>query len=77
MLYPANSFSGIDICGNGLTGANGNLIEGNYIGTNAAGTCPLGNGCQGIHITDASDNTIGGSATGAATSSPPTAATVS
>ncbi|MEP7285347.1 MAG: hypothetical protein ABI947_06235 [Chloroflexota bacterium] len=42
----------------------GNLVQGNYIGTNAAGTAALGNGIisggDGIQISDGSNNTIGG-----------------
>ncbi|HEU4872435.1 MAG TPA: SBBP repeat-containing protein [Pyrinomonadaceae bacterium] len=38
----------------------GNLIQGNFIGVNAPGTGPLGNFQQGIAISAASNNTIGG-----------------
>ncbi len=41
-----------------------NLVQGNYIGTNAAGTAAVGNG-QGVNIAAAQDNTIGGTAPGA------------
>ena len=37
----------------------GNLVHGNYIGTSAAGSAPIGNG-NGILISDSSYNTIGG-----------------
>jgi hypothetical protein len=48
----------------------GNIIQGNYIGLNAAGTAGLGNGLAtgdsaGIGVSDASANTIGGTAAGA------------
>jgi parallel beta-helix repeat protein len=49
----------------------GNVIEGNYIGTNAGGTSPLPNGREGICVCDASataplsDTVIGGTAPGA------------
>ncbi len=53
------------ISGNGLsgvliaqTGVNG--VDGNYIGTAADGTTPLGNGSDGITIDAASNNDIGG-----------------
>jgi hypothetical protein len=46
-----------------LTGANGNLLEGNFIGTNAAGTGAIANG-NGIYIDGAPSNIIGGTATG-------------
>jgi titin len=47
-------------------GATGNVVQGNYIGTNAAGTGALPNGWDGVHISSAaSGNTIGGTASGA------------
>ena len=43
----------------------GNLIQGNFIGTAANGTSPLGNEINGIIISNnASNNTIGGTTTG-------------
>ena len=36
------------------------MIEGNYIGTDAAGGAALANGSDGILITAAANNTIGG-----------------
>ncbi|MEX2317371.1 MAG: hypothetical protein WD669_09485 [Pirellulales bacterium] len=46
--------------------SNGNVVAGNFIGTNAAGTGNLGNGGDGIVIfNDAANNTIGGAAAGA------------
>ena len=42
-----------------------NAIEGNYIGTNAAGTAPAPNGQQGIYVNGTSGNMIGGTAAGA------------
>jgi parallel beta-helix repeat protein len=48
-------------------GASGNVIQGNKIGVDATGTGILGNGTQGIDaILGASNNTIGGTAAGAA-----------
>ncbi len=43
---------------------NNNLIEGNFIGTNATGAKDLGNGGVGVYVQD-SDNTIGGTMRGA------------
>ncbi|MBC7929612.1 MAG: PD40 domain-containing protein, partial [Rubrivivax sp.] len=41
--------------------ADGNTIQGCFIGTNAAGTADLGNGTDGVLITNgADDNTVGG-----------------
>jgi len=44
----------------GLQTNGGNHIEGNYIGTNAAGTSALPNGLGGINIFQSPNNTIGG-----------------
>ncbi len=38
----------------------GNVIQGNFIGTNVAGTSALGNTNQGVDIADAPNNLIGG-----------------
>src|SRR5262249_49420279 len=47
------------------SGATGNLIEGDFIGTDASGTKALGNAYNGINIAGAPNNTIGGAARGA------------
>jgi titin len=47
-----------------LTGANGNFVQGNFIGTNSAGAAAIANG-NGIHVDGAPSNTIGGTAVGA------------
>jgi titin len=69
---PGNLIGGADpgernvVSGNlnmGITlggGSNSNIVEGNYIGTNIAGTGALANGDDGIFIWDSSNNTIGG-----------------
>ncbi|RKG89496.1 right-handed parallel beta-helix repeat-containing protein [Corallococcus terminator] len=46
-------------------GASGNLILGNFIGTTAAGTTPLGNGDAGIHLIGGPLTVVGGAVTGA------------
>jgi parallel beta-helix repeat protein len=53
-----NAYYGVQISGNN------NRVQGNYIGTDAAGTA-LGNGWYGVWIFNASDNIIGGSQAGA------------
>jgi CSLREA domain-containing protein len=55
--------------GNGIgilrPGATGNKIEGNFIGTDATGSGPLGNLSEGVDLfVEASGNTIGGAASG-------------
>ncbi len=59
-VISGNNGDGIAIDAN----ANGNLVQGNYIGTNAAGTAAVANTQAGIRIFSAT-NTVGGSATGA------------
>jgi len=54
--------SGVQI--DGAT-ASGNLVLGNFIGTNAAGDAELGNDQNGVVIVDAPDTIIGGEAAGA------------
>ena len=44
-----------------FAGASGNLVEGNYIGTDTTGTAALGNGRDGVYLySGATGNTIGG-----------------
>jgi CSLREA domain-containing protein len=47
------------------TGATGNQVQGNYVGTNAAGTKLLGGATAGVEIVSAPNNTIGGTVAGA------------
>ncbi len=51
---------------NGITIAEGggNVIQGNYIGTDASGTQAMGNASRGIYLVDSRDNLIGGSTPG-------------
>jgi hypothetical protein len=51
---------GIQLGGFFSSGVVGNVIQGNFIGLNATGTGPLPNTQQGIAISDAVNNTIGG-----------------
>jgi CSLREA domain-containing protein len=66
-VISGNTVDGIQIDGaGGGTGGDNNVVSGNYIGVNAAGTAALGNTNQGIAIFNgASNNTIGGTAVGA------------
>ena len=59
-LISGNSSFGVEI---GFSGATGNVVEGNLIGTNAAGTVALPN-LDGVVIVTTSHNTIGGATPG-------------
>jgi hypothetical protein len=61
-IISGNSGDGISITGDRSTG---NTIEGDYIGTNVDGDAALANGENGVEITGASGNTIGGTDPGA------------
>src|SRR5205814_1844547 len=59
---------------NTITGNNGdgvllqssnNVVQGNFIGTNAAGNAIVHNSLDGVGLSGAADNTIGGTASGA------------
>ena len=47
-----------------VTGATGNVIQGNYIGTDSTGTSALGNTKEGIYAESVGGNTIGGLSAG-------------
>jgi CSLREA domain-containing protein len=55
-VLSGNSFNGVLI----TTGASGNNVAGNRIGTNAAGTHARPNTGNGVHIISAASNTVGG-----------------
>ncbi len=57
----ANVISGNAGDGVILAGANGDVVEGNLIGTDASGTLNRGNASYGIRILGSTGNTIGGS----------------
>ncbi len=61
-LISGNSFNGVQFAGSGTTG---NVLEGNFIGTDLSGSKRVGNGASGVAIVSgASNNLLGG--TGAA-----------
>jgi CSLREA domain-containing protein len=60
VISGSQGYQGVSI-GNG---ASGNQVQGNYIGTDASGSAPLGNGTSGLEIFG-HENTIGGTAAGA------------
>ncbi len=47
-----------------LYSGSGHTVQGNYIGTDASGTVDLGNGQNGIYLSSASNNLIGGTGVG-------------
>ncbi|NJM40259.1 MAG: hypothetical protein HC853_05595 [Anaerolineae bacterium] len=57
-VISGNLYSGIVLFG---SGANSNIIRGNYIGTDAGGTLDRGNDQEGIDIDGGNNNVIGGS----------------
>ena len=62
-VISGNSFDGVLLYGDGTTG---NLVLGNLIGVNEAGTAKLGNGDDGVLIKrGAAGNTVGGTVAGA------------
>jgi len=64
-VISGNGTGGVVISGPVNGAASSNRIEGNFIGTNAAGTGTLPNSGDGVTITGAPDNVIGGMAPGA------------
>jgi uncharacterized repeat protein (TIGR01451 family)/CSLREA domain-containing protein len=58
------SANGVGVVIIGASSGN-NLVQGNYIGTDATGTADLGNTLEGVSVLDAPNNTIGGTAGGA------------
>jgi CSLREA domain-containing protein len=62
-VISGNTLFGVSINNSGTTG---NLVQGNYIGTDASGGTALPNNAGGVVVTlDASDNSIGGTDSGA------------
>jgi parallel beta-helix repeat protein len=65
-LASGNTNQGIAVFGVDFPSTTGNVIQGNMVGTNAAGTGTIGNGHDGIRMHNASNTTVGGTASGAA-----------
>ena len=61
-IISGNTGTGVAISG---VDATGNVIQGNYIGTDATGTVDLGNSGNGVTMDEAQDNTVGGTEPGA------------
>src|SRR5262249_20691125 len=59
--YDGHNPGGIGIV---LQNGGGNVIEGNFIGTDASGLADLGTRLDGVQINDSADNTIGGTTPG-------------
>ena len=56
-VISGNNSNGVEITGSGATG---NIVKGNYIGTTATGTASQSNFSNGVAINGAPNNTIGG-----------------
>jgi uncharacterized repeat protein (TIGR01451 family) len=63
-VISGNGFENIELNGHGVA-ASRNVVQGNFLGTNAAGTAKFSNGGNGVFVNDADTSTIGGTATGA------------
>jgi hypothetical protein len=61
-VISGSSFNGLVI----TDGASGNVVLGNFIGTDQSGMAPLGNGSDGVLISQAPGNVVGGTTPGAA-----------
>ena len=65
-IVSGNNGIGVLITGSGGLFATGNLVQGNYIGTDLTGTSALLNSSDGVRISDqASNNVVGGTSPGA------------
>ena len=57
-MISGNAWDGVHIVDSGTSN---NVVEGNFIGTNASGTAAVANGASGVAIFGgASSNTVGG-----------------
>ena len=70
-LISGNTSIGVLIQGVGSTN---NIVQGNYIGVNAAGTGPVGNGVHGVRIVSGANNNIIGGPDGTTPGGPSTGA---
>lgn len=61
-VISGNGEHGVEITG---SSADGNVVQGNRIGTSTAGTAALPNGEDGVSVSGAADTTIGGTQSGA------------
>jgi len=61
-VISGNKFDGVRLDG---AGATKNSVQGNFIGTDVSGTVAIPNNFHGVRLSDASDNTVGGTAAGA------------
>ena len=64
-IISGNTESGVLIYDSSSQGTSSNVVQGNYIGADASGMADMGNGAFGVNVAFASQNTIGGSSSGA------------
>jgi hypothetical protein len=62
-IISGNGQNGVFLAGTNTSG--GNVIQGNYVGTDVTGTKPLGNGANGINLQSMFDDIVGGTTAGA------------
>ncbi|HYP21189.1 MAG TPA: S-layer homology domain-containing protein, partial [Chloroflexia bacterium] len=63
-IISGNNENGVLVDGDVVAAHIATRIEGNYIGTNAAGTAAIANSLSGVHLLDAAGVTVGGSTPG-------------
>jgi hypothetical protein len=61
-VISGNDYHGVNILDPGATG---NIVVGNYVGTDRTGAVPLGNRNDGVHVSGAANTIIGGTEAGA------------
>lgn len=61
-VVSGNTSRGVQIDG---AGSDGNVVQGNFVGTNAAGMTAVPNGAQGVIVFATQNNVVGGSVAGA------------
>jgi CSLREA domain-containing protein len=64
-IISGNDSDGIHVADFSALGTTGNVIQGNYIGTDVTGALPLKNDQHGVHLGNVTNTSIGGSADGA------------
>jgi uncharacterized repeat protein (TIGR01451 family) len=64
-VISGNTLNGVAISRGTSASTTANTVQGNFVGTDAAGTSALGNTLDGVLITNANNNAVGGTGSGA------------